>query len=669
MKLKYIFITGLVAMGFSSCNDFLEVEAPSKYENEYVFNDKTEINRALNGVYAQLLSGDTYGGAYLSTFCMNSDVDMAVYTSDVPTTNSYRRFDCTPLGGEIEKTWNAAYKGVEYANNFIHQLENCDLYKAGDGELDQMMGEAKVLRAIFYHDLIVMFGDVPFSMTPVSGADDNSGLLLPVVNREEAHKALIEDLKAIAPRMKFAADLGEGIERVSKEMCWSMIARMALTCGGYSLRPDAANASSYGKMERPANYRDYYETARQYSDSVISSGTHALSLPYRQVFINECNYVVVNNDDPIFEIPFGQNSTGNIGYIHGPSSDLYEGNTSGSNIWGECKGNARLNALYRFLFEEGDLRRDYVNGMWYYKYDGTPVLRNDRTVHNNKWSKLWATSSLGTNSQGNTGINYPYMRYADVLLMYAEAVNELEDGVGGTNGAKAVDALRQVRNRAFADGSLVEEYLNKVSGSKESFLKAVLDERKFEFAGENMRWRDLVRNNLYGEEVYYSFMRYYGVAMNAESTMDMEDVALHDGKDAEFWDRIPYTIYYKDDKTGVANPNNVNVFPNLGMNVLEFYKNCLYNKDDNASTAGETGWTQASLFGWWNDEEGMPEDRMLYSFYGYIRGDYRGNIYIVRDGKTEPPSVDNLPPVRYILPYPNTAIQRSAGVYKNYYGY
>lgn len=274
MKLKYIFITGLVAMGFSSCNDFLEVEAPSKYENEYVFNDKTEINRALNGVYAQLLSGDTYGGAYLSTFCMNSDVDMAVYTSDVPTTNSYRRFDCTPLGGEIEKTWNAAYKGVEYANNFIHQLENCDLYKAGDGELDQMMGEAKVLRAIFYHDLIVMFGDVPFSMTPVSGADDNSGLLLPVVNREEAHKALIEDLKAIAPRMKFAADLGEGIERVSKEMCWSMIARMALTCGGYSLRPDAANASSYGKMERPANYRDYYETARQYSDSVISSGTH-----------------------------------------------------------------------------------------------------------------------------------------------------------------------------------------------------------------------------------------------------------------------------------------------------------------------------------------------------------------------------------------------------------
>lgn len=669
MKLKYILITGLVAIGLSSCNDFLDVEAPSKYGNEYVFSDKTEINRALNGVYAQLLSGDTYGGAYLSTFCLNSDVDMAIYTSDEKTTNSYRRFDCTPMGGEIQKTWNAAYKGVEYANNFIHQLENSELYKEDDEELHQMMGEAKVLRAMFYHDLIVMFGDIPFSLTPVAGDDDNTALLLPVTDREEAHKLLIEDLKSIASKMQFATNLSEGVERVSKEFCWSMIARMALTCGGYSLRPDKSNPSNYGTMERPADYKDYYEIARQYCDSVISSGTHALNLSYRQVFIDECNYKVNNNDDPIFEIPFGKNSTGNIGYIQGPSSDLNEGNTAGSNIWGECKGNARLNALYRFLFDEDDLRRDYVNGMWYYKYDGTPTLRNDRTVHNNKWSKLWSITSLGTNSAGNTGINFPYMRYTDVLLMYAEAVNELEDGVGGTNGAKAIEALRQVRNRAFNDAGKVEEYLNTVSIDKKTFLKAILDERKFEFAGENMRWRDLVRNNMYGVEVYYTFMRYYGVAVNGESSMDMEDVSMHDGKYPEFWEKIPYTIYYKGDKTSVPNPNDVNVYPNTSMNVLSFYKNNLYDTSDNPNNAGETGWTQTTLFGWWNDVDGLPENQMLYSFYGYVRGDYRGNIHVIRNGATETPSVDNLPPVRYILPYPNSAIQRSAGAYKNYYGY
>ena len=76
MKIKNIVIAGLVAVGFSSCNDYLEVDAPSKYDNEYVFSEKSEMSRVLNGVYAQLLTNDLYGRAYLSTFCLNSDVDM-----------------------------------------------------------------------------------------------------------------------------------------------------------------------------------------------------------------------------------------------------------------------------------------------------------------------------------------------------------------------------------------------------------------------------------------------------------------------------------------------------------------------------------------------------------------------------------------------------------------
>lgn len=72
--------------------------------------------------------------------------------------------------------------------------------------------------------------------------------------------------------------------------------------GGYSLRPDTDNPANFGKMERPANYKDLYKTALAYCDSVISSATHTLSLPYYRVFVNECNYVVNSNDDPIFEI-------------------------------------------------------------------------------------------------------------------------------------------------------------------------------------------------------------------------------------------------------------------------------------------------------------------------------------------------------------------------------
>ena len=82
MKLRNILLTGLAAITLASCNDFLDVEAPSSYSEDFVFSQKTEINRALNGVYASILVGDLYGNAYQRTFILNSDVDMQVNSSN-----------------------------------------------------------------------------------------------------------------------------------------------------------------------------------------------------------------------------------------------------------------------------------------------------------------------------------------------------------------------------------------------------------------------------------------------------------------------------------------------------------------------------------------------------------------------------------------------------------
>lgn len=78
-------------------------------------------------------------------------------------------------------------------------------------------------------------------------------------------------------------------------------------------------------MTRAANYLEFYKTAREYAKKVIDSNVHNLNKDYYKVFVDECNNIVTNNDDPIFEIPFGKESTGNIGYIHGPKMELYEG--------------------------------------------------------------------------------------------------------------------------------------------------------------------------------------------------------------------------------------------------------------------------------------------------------------------------------------------------------
>ncbi len=703
MKIKNILLTGVAALALTSCNDYLDVDAPSAYTEEFVFSQKTEINRALNGVYAQALVNNLYGDAYFTRFTLNSDVDIAISSSNAHAHNTYSRFDCDDQGSHIYSFWTAAYNLIEYCNKFITSAMASPLYDTTDAEFMQWIGEAKCLRAMAYHDLVVMFGDVPFTFEPAS--TKGTDFVIPVAEREAIQDSIIADLKAIAPYMSSTSSTT--VERCSKEFAQAMIARIALTAGGYSLRPNKSDAKSYGTMQRPTNYLDYYKTAMQYADSVITAGTHNLGSSYQEVFVNECNYKVINDGDPIFEIPFAKESTGNIGYVQGPTYSAYEGETVGP--WGACAGSSsggRVNAFYRFLFREGDLRREFVNGIWYYSYytttDGTlrdsVYIRSDYSLHNNKWSKLWTSesSALGKITTGATGINYPYMRYADVLLMYAEAANEINNGPTD----KAMACLQTVHNRAFNE--IDTDFFTEASASKDDFQKAVLDERKWEFAGENSRWRDLVRTNTYAEELVYSFLRYYSAGLqNAGSMTGYEDaINLHDGytTDAGYINNLPEIIYYHQYSLSEAKPYAYRMFSTqmYGYNIdktnlvsLENYPNQslkslrILNAYKRANMPTKTQitrgfdnnevWNSADFYQWGDTNSGSPKDQCKYSFYGYIRGDEGSGIWIIRNGvQGDLPDLSKpelLPVVRYILPYPNLAIQRSAGAYKNYYGY
>lgn len=702
MKIKNILLTGIAALSLTSCNDYLEVEAPSAYTEEFVFSMKTEVSRALNGVYAQALVNDLYGNQYQRTFVLNSDVDMQISSDSKHSHNTYARYDCDEQGGEIYKFWTAAYNLIEYANKFILSAENSDLYDKNDAEYMQWIGEAKCLRAMAYHDLVVMFGDVPFTFQPAS--TKGTDYVLPLKDRQEIQDSLIADLKRIAPYMSSTNSVT--VEHCSKEFAQALIARIALTAGGYSLRPDESNDKNYGTMKRPDNYLDYYKIAKDYADSVITAGTHSLTLSYQDVFVNECNYLVVNNDDAIFEIPFAKESTGYTGYIQGPTYSGNEGTTVGP--WGATSGNGRLNAFYRFLFRDNDLRREFVNGLWYYSWfqraDGSMIdsvyIRNDYTVHNNKWSKLWTSegSALGSITTSSTGINYPYMRYADVLLMYAEASNEINNG---PSDAKAVQCLTEVHKRAFENGDAA--FLTAATADKDAFQKAVMDERKWEFAGENMRWRDLVRTNTLAEELMYSFLRYYSAGVqNASSPTGYEDdINIHDGYTGTgYIDNLPTRIYYHQYSISeaTANPlaiaffkaqyygyhidatNNVKTkYPNQSLKSLRIFNPYKLTSMPPANSIitsygfDAQKWDYADFYQWGDANSGQAKDQCKYSFYGFMRSDDNGNIWLVRNGSQESfstiPAAKDLPVVRYLLPFPNLAIQRSAGAYKNHYGY
>lgn len=128
MKFRNIFIAGLSVMALASCSDYLEVDAPSQNDPDYVFSDKTEMNNALNGIYASMMSGDTYGDKMFSTYVANTDVDFKTNSSRFLSGANWSRYDADPDGGAINSTWKQQYTTIELANLFIEGAESSQLY-------------------------------------------------------------------------------------------------------------------------------------------------------------------------------------------------------------------------------------------------------------------------------------------------------------------------------------------------------------------------------------------------------------------------------------------------------------------------------------------------------------------------------------------------------------
>jgi hypothetical protein len=756
MKLKNIFISGISLLALAACNDYLEVDAPSKFSPETIYKSTKDVGTALNGVYAEILASNTFGQAYTYSLVLNSDVDFASNSNENKQTNTPKRYDMDATGSTANSVWNATYSGIETANNFIYYLGESDLYKENNenfNEVAQYMGEAKVIRAMLYFELLCYWGDVPFTLLPTSATENFTPA---ITSRDIIARQLMDDLIAIAPYMRPAAELSEGIERISKEACWAMIARIGLQAAGYSLRHAADDATSYGYMGKPSAAEEtwFLTNARAYADSVINKSNHTLALPYQEVFLNECNFKVVSNDDPLFEIPFAKESSGSIGYRQGPQFRSNGGSTNYE--WGESNGGQQIEAFYRFCFKPGDMRKNATVGWWYYTYDGIPKLNNGYSLYNNKWSKMFnITGAFDRSTTSNTGINYPYLRLADVLLMYAEADVKLTNTVGAT----AVSYVQQVRDRAYKGSSVTAPLVAATDSA--SFMDEILQERKWEFAGENMRWKDLVRNNKLAEVLYHTFMRYNAVASEvggvSESAIN-DIVVAYDGVDYfgslgekftqdEIDAAVPGDLAYgqttsKDKGSMLAsklyycwieNPNDNSYFANNKLPVLYLFNpastaapksdyktpakfkefiekeyNNIVNPDPTAvvtapnpekkakleklvsykwipnpeepSATLKNDMGSADFFNWFYPEDGFARNQVLYSFYGFIHGGAtsdKTNYYFVRDGREESignlgafqANPTNLPVVRYLMPIPREAITRSAGVYKNYYGY
>ena len=485
MKLiKKLLLIGLPFF-LNSCSDFMEPNSLSTFDGNYIFSNVDDARKSTNAIYRGF-GQDGYRTRLSITFQLASDIDQRGTLGSAKANDQVIGMYADASNADINQVWTTAYGAIKDCNFVIDGIKASAIYNSTDAatsaKMHQYIGEAYAIRAFWYSQLVYNFGDVPFmTQSPLTTAEFN----LPKTDRNVILSAVIQDLIYFEATMGWADALPFGIQQVNREYVMGMIARISLQRGGYYLKPDLSTA-----VATPADRVKYYTLAKEYCTKLTQMKPRALPTDFAQVFKNQCQKIYPKNEDMLFEVPFAV-GTGEVGYNVGMRINA---GTPASLPYGTGAHDMSIPLSYFYSFDTKDKRRDATCGMYNLMNTGVQnhVAFND--IAQRKWSKEYCNPPLGNANTKGTTINWPMMRYSDVLLMLAESENEL-------NGPTIIaqNALKLVRKRAFDSTdwpAKVDAYLATASASKDAFFNAIVDERAWEFGGELLRKQELIRWNL-----------------------------------------------------------------------------------------------------------------------------------------------------------------------------
>ena len=466
--MKYLIIIGslIICLITVSCKkDFLNKTDSTRIGTELFFKDQVQVDRAVHGIYGQL-QGIT-NSAYIFKEMVSDNTVFDFNPLDRGGAAGWEAFEFSTVNsgnGEISNLWNSYYSALYNVNNTLGKLPASTITDASKKEMD---AELKFLRAYLYFDLVRYFGDVVLVTKTLETPDEAFNLLR--VPQAQVYAQIETDLKdaIISIPVKHAtAKLG----RANKGAALSLLGSVYLTQKKF---PEAVSTLS----------------------SILTLG-YALSPSYADVFDPQKK----NGVESVFEIQYqGGNDLGeqsNFMYIFAPR-------LSGGAITGYANitpggRNIPTDDLIA-AYETGDLRKDVSLKTGY--------TRNNVFIPIPFINKYNHPHTIA----GRTDNNWPIFRYADVLLMLAEAINE------ATGPATAFVYLNQVRARA----GLAPLFGLDIA----AFRTRVLRERRVELAFENHRWFDLKRTNTPAE--FTAFMNVHGAKEKANPTVGRGGIAFN----------------------------------------------------------------------------------------------------------------------------------------------
>ncbi|SDH18157.1 RagB/SusD family nutrient uptake outer membrane protein [Chitinophaga filiformis] len=497
-KLFYICLLIAIATSLGACKKFLEPEAVSSFDTEYVFDNVQNARKALLGTYMSL-AGDYGYGIRISGYWPYDSDEMLKGTN--ASTNDegqlLAKYLGIPSNLQITNPFNQLYQGIERANLCIYNIPQMPAYTGGSAQdqaqLKRMHGEALVLRAQYYYELCRNFGDVPAQWLP---SQYESELYKPRMSRDTIYDHLLKDLLLAEDLMPWRLDvpnIGDPIDqRFTKGTAKALRAKIALTRGGYSL------SVSQQTMVRPADYQEYYKIARDECASIMANPVqHSLLSSYKSLFKD---YLLAHNlNDPAGEFMMVASMAS------GTNADSKLGIQTGTRVNGVGGGGLNILPTYFYMFDSTDVRRDVTCVPYEITFDTVKTGHTLNAVYDGKFRKEWVSNPSFVFSAGNSStssrpatnnslqnmqLSWPLIRFADVLLWFAEAENELNNGPT----AAAIEAVSSVNRRGH--GGNYTEAAPVIPTDKTGFFKFLVKERMLEFGNEGVRKYDLLRWNL-----------------------------------------------------------------------------------------------------------------------------------------------------------------------------
>lgn len=538
------FILAAGVMSMASCSDFLDQTSPSELTNETISQSTYYTGLTVNKIYGGLAQDATYSQYIPIIWGLNSDCELVDGLGDDATNATSERgnmnYNANPGWSRLAQVWDAMYGVIENANLTIEMVESSPLTTGGGSDqktMERYKGEALTLRAMLYFDLIRFFGDIPLKLE--SSKSDLSNAYLEKTDRDVIMDTLIVDLKKAIELLPWAGEVSTySTEHVTKGYAHALLANIALTRAGWAIREkakDGYETAIYTDATYPtqrcdaATRKAMYELALEHLSAIISNGTHKLnpSIENEWYLLNQRQLDQTYREN-IFEIPMGLGVSSELGYTVGVRIN---GASAQYGAKGNSSGKMKVTAPFFWSFDKKDLRRDITCCNLQLK-ETSGVLKEEMlgntpfAIYVGKWdirkmNEEWRQAAIATgNAKWMSGINVVRMRYPQVLLMYAEVMNELagpDGNYAGSAGMTARQALAEVHCRAFdqADKAEAQSYIDAIPADKDTFFEAIVDENAWELAGEGVRKFDLIRWNLLAEKTQ-EFKDNYVAQMNDE---------------------------------------------------------------------------------------------------------------------------------------------------------